>query len=351
MTNPAESFIRRTFILAQKAAGFISPNPLVGAIIVKNGKIIAEGYHGACGGNHAERVAILKLAGKKPVKNCARGATLYVNLEPCAHYGKTPPCTDIIIEAGIKKVVFAIRDPNPIVSKLNSIRILQKAGIEVVYPVLEKEARELNKVFLKNQIRKLPYITLKSAVTRDGKIADAQGKSKWITGKEARTLVHKQRLLHDAVLVGKNTVLKDNPRLNIRLPGIKKENYKIILGARSQFPKNTKLLKDPNAFFVTTSPPTEPRGKILVASNLKKLLSNLYKEHNICSILVEGGAAVNTSFLKAGLVDEWQLFIAPKVFGKDALPVFDKRVLKKIRKAKICAVQKLGKDVLLKFLF
>ena len=344
----SEFFIRRTFALAQQAAGFVSPNPLVGAVIVKDGKIIAEGYHRAYGKNHAEREAILKLAGKKLVKNCARGATLYVNLEPCAHHGKTPPCTDIIIEAGIKKVVFAVRDPNPKMKKLNSVRILKKAGIKVVYPVLEKEARELNKFFFKNQTKHLPYITLKSAVTLDGKIADARGKSKWITGRKARAAVHQLRLAHDAVLVGKNTVLKDNPRLNIRLPGIKKENYKIVLGARNQFPKNTKLLKDRKAIFVDSS-----------ASSLKELLSRLYKKQHICSILVEGGAAVNTSFLQAGLIDEWQLFIAPKVFGKNALPVFEKSrvspgTLRKgvfPAKAKICSVQKIGEDYLLKILF
>lgn len=339
--TPHEKFIRRTFALAGKGAGFTSPNPLVGAVIVRNEKIVAEGYHRAYGQNHAEREAILKLAGKKPLKNCARGATLYVNLEPCAHHGKTPPCTDIIIESGIKKVVFAMRDPNPQVRKLNSAQILEKAGIKTVYPVLEKEARELNKIFYKNQTQKLPYITLKSAMTLDGKIADARGRSQWLTGDEARAAVQQLRFAHDAVFVGKNTVLKDNPSLNIRLPGVKKENYKIVLGRRQDFPKNTKLLKDPRAIFTAER-------------NFKKLLAKLYKENNICSILVEGGAAVNTAFLKSGLANEWHLFIAPKILGQNALPVFNNLGIRKLADfipGKIQSAEKIGADVLLKIIF
>jgi diaminohydroxyphosphoribosylaminopyrimidine deaminase/5-amino-6-(5-phosphoribosylamino)uracil reductase len=335
-------FLRRTFTLAERGRGFVSPNPLVGAVIVKNGKILAEGWHEKYGGHHAERAAILKLASVSAplnarVKNCARGATIYVNLEPCAHHGQTPPCTDIIIEAGIKKVVFAVRDPNPKVRKLDPARILKKAGLEVVYPVLEQEARELNKVFFKNQTQGLPYITLKSAVTLDGKIADARGRSKWFTVAEARAEVQKLRLTHDAVLVGKNTVLQDNPRLNIRLPGIKKENYKIVLGARGQFPSGTKLLKDPQAIFTTER-------------DLKKLLVELYQKYQICSVLVEGGAAVNTSFLQSALVDEWQLFIAPKILGGGALPVVGDLGINKLSEfyqAKIHSIQQIGGDVLL----
>jgi len=212
--------------------------------------------------------------------------------------------------------------------------------MEVVYPVLENEARELNKVFFKNQTQGLPYITLKSAVSLDGKIAGARGAGKWITGSKARAAVHQLRLEYDAVLVGKNTVLQDNPRLNIRLPGIKKDNYKIILGSRRSFPKNTKLLRDPQTIFATER-------------NLKKLLGGLYRRYNICSILVEGGAAVNTSFLKAGLIDEWQLFIAPKILGRDALPVFQnpgRKDLEKIRSGKIRSVQKFGRDIKLEIL-
>ncbi|MDR1997104.1 MAG: bifunctional diaminohydroxyphosphoribosylaminopyrimidine deaminase/5-amino-6-(5-phosphoribosylamino)uracil reductase RibD [Candidatus Margulisbacteria bacterium] len=336
MPDSAEYFMRAALRLAERGRGFVSPNPLVGAVIVRNGRIIARGWHAACGQVHAERAAILALAGQRPVKNCASGATIYVNLEPCAHHGRTPPCTDIIIEAGIKKVVFALRDPNPKVHKLNPVHILQKAGIEVVYPVLEKEARELNKIFFKNQQEHLPYVTLKSAVTLDGKIADARGRSKWITGAGARAAVHKLRLAHDAVLVGKNTVLLDNPRLNIRIPGVKKENYKIILGARGDFPSGTKLLKDPKAIFVKEK-------------NLTKLLRNLYQKQGICSLLVEGGSAVNTAFLKAGLVDEWQLFIAPKLLG-GGLPALGELGLRRIARAKSASIhfaRFYGQDLLL----
>ncbi|MDR2431546.1 MAG: bifunctional diaminohydroxyphosphoribosylaminopyrimidine deaminase/5-amino-6-(5-phosphoribosylamino)uracil reductase RibD [Candidatus Margulisbacteria bacterium] len=329
--------MRRACALARRGAGFVSPNPLVGAVIVKNGKILAEGHHRAYGKNHAEREAILKLAGQNPVKNCARGAALYVNLEPCAHYGRTPPCAGLIIEAGIKKVVFALRDPNPQVRRRDPVRLLRKAGVEVAYPCLESEARELNKIFLKNQTRNRPYITLKSAMTLDGRIADARGRSQWLTGEPARAAVHRLRLIYDAVLVGKNTVLKDNPRLNIRLPGIKKENYKIILGARADFPKNTNLLQDPRALFL---------GRNI---KLKNALRALYQKHRICSVLVEGGQTVNTAFLKSGLVDEWQLFVAPKVLGDDALPVLGGLGIKNLDCAKnfrAHSVKKLGRDFL-----
>jgi diaminohydroxyphosphoribosylaminopyrimidine deaminase/5-amino-6-(5-phosphoribosylamino)uracil reductase len=350
MANPDNIFMRRAFALAERGRGFVSPNPLVGAVIVQNGQILAEGCHRACGKNHAEREAILQLAGKKPVKNCARGATLYVSLEPCAHHGQTPPCTDIIIESGIKKVVFAVRDPNPKVRRLDPARLLKKAGLEVVYPVLEQEARELNKVFFHNQTTGLPYITLKSAATLDGKIADARGNSKWITGAEARAAVQRLRLAHDAVLVGKNTVLQDNPRLNIRLPGIKKENYKIVLGARGDFPRRTKLLNDPKAIFLGDEIDCLDK----TPSALKKALRFLYEKFRICSILVEGGAAVNTAFLQSGLVKEWQLFIAPKILGGAALPVCGELGVNKLSgfyPAKIHSVQKIGKDVLLDIRF
>ncbi|MDR1453315.1 MAG: bifunctional diaminohydroxyphosphoribosylaminopyrimidine deaminase/5-amino-6-(5-phosphoribosylamino)uracil reductase RibD [Candidatus Margulisbacteria bacterium] len=355
MQNQDEFFMRRAFELARKGTGYVSPNPLVGAVIVKGGKIIAEGYHRACGKNHAEREAILNLAGKNPIKNCARGAALYVSLEPCAHHGRTPPCTDIIIEAGIKKVVFAVRDPDPQVHGLDPARLLKKAGLEVVYPVLEAEARELNKVFFHNQTAGLPYITLKSAVTLDGKIADARGRSKWITGPEARAAGQRLRLAHDAVLVGKNTVLQDDPRLNIRLPGIKKENYKIVLGARGDFPRGVKLLNDPQALFLGDIAKGLPaQGNIHSAAALKKALRFLYRKFQICSILVEGGAAVNTAFLKSGLVNEWRLFIAPKILGGGALPVFGELGINKLSEfyhAKICSVQEIGGDLLLKILF
>ncbi|GBR76504.1 5-amino-6-(5-phosphoribosylamino)uracil reductase [Candidatus Termititenax persephonae] len=344
-----EYFMRRTFTLAERGHGFVSPNPLVGAVIVRDGKILAEGWHEKYGGYHAERNAILKLAGKKPVKNCARGATIYVNLEPCAHYGQTPPCTDIISVAGIKQVVFAVRDPNPQVRKLNPRRVLRRAGIEVAYPVLAAEARELNKVFFKNQTQGLPYVTLKSAATLDGKIGLRQDPSpvatrrrdEWLTGPEARAEAQKMRLAHDAVLVGKNTVRLDNPRLNIRLPGIRRANYKIVLGARGQFPPSTKLLKDPKAIFTAER-------------DLKKLLAGLYQEHKICSVLVEGGAAVNTSFLQSGLVDEWQLFLAPKILGGDALSIFNSLGIAKLAdfySASLRSVRQVGADVLLNIRF
>ncbi|EFK95300.1 Riboflavin biosynthesis protein ribD [sediment metagenome] len=167
LASQNQQFIRKTFELAKLGEGKVSPNPLVGAVIVKNGKILATGYHESFGSAHAERAAILKLAKKKPIKNCALGTTLYVSLEPCNHYGKTPPCTDIIIEAGIKRVYFGVHDPHPLVAKNNSLKILRIAGVEVFGPVLEQEAKLLNRIFLKNVLRQEPYYILKTAQSQD----------------------------------------------------------------------------------------------------------------------------------------------------------------------------------------
>lgn len=314
-------------MLAKKAVGCVSPNPLVGAIIVTEGKIIAEGYHQCCGGDHAERDAL------KKVKD-VNGATIYVSLEPCAHHGRTPPCTDAIIAAGISRVVFAVRDPNPKVRREDPVKILKKAGIKITYPVCEQEARELNKAFFMNHEHNRPYVIWKSAMSMNGKIG-VPNKRIMITGKSAERYVHQLRYQVDAVLVGAGTVRTDNPQLTCRLPGKKKMLWKIILGSKKSFSKNTKLLKDPQAIFVEDS------------RNLKKTLQWLYREYKIGSILVEGGSQVNTSFLKAGLIDEVHLFVAKKkITEANALDlVTDRRMLKKIR---IHEIKKIGKDLLWK---
>lgn len=337
--NIHEKYIHRTFTLARQGLGTVAPNPLVGAVIVKNGKIIAEGYHQCCGHDHAERDALKKLASRGNFKNCARGATIYISLEPCSHHGRTPPCTDLIIEAGIKEVYFAVRDPNPKVRAKDSVQQLEQAGIKVHYPILEVEARELNKVFFTNVEKQRPYIIWKAGMSLDGKIATARGQSKWITGEESRAKVQELRYTVDAVLVGQNTVIKDNPSLTCRIPGKDKTLIKIILGDRKKMPKNTKLLKDPYALFIT-----HPQ-------DLKKMLEHLYKEQKICSILVEGGSTINDSFLRAGLVDEFYLFIAPKIIGgKKAIPVVGGQgfpTLAKALSAKKITTTHCGQDLLI----
>lgn len=301
-----EKYMRRTFALAKQGLGSVTPNPLVGAVVVKNGKVIAEGYHQCCGGDHAERDALKKLARKGSFKNCARGASIYISLEPCSHHGRTPPCTDLLLEAGIKKVYFAIRDPHPAVRAKDSVTQLEAAGIAVHYPLLEKEARELNKVFFTNVERGRPYIIWKAGMSLDGKIATARGESKWITGEVSRAKAQNLRYSVDAILVGANTVIQDDPSLDCRLPDKEKTLIKLVLGDRKKMPKHTKLLKDPYALFI-------PHPK-----DLKKTLEQLYQEQKVCSILVEGGGAINDSFLRAGLVDEFYLFVAPKIIGGQA---------------------------------
>jgi len=204
------AFVRKTFSLARKGSGSVSPNPLVGALIVKGGKVISTGYHKAAGGKHAEIIAIDR-AGKK-----AKSATLYVNLEPCVHSGRTGPCCDAIIEAGIKRVVFACGDPNPLVNGKGKDK-LKRAGIDVLSGIFEEEAKELNKVFFKFITTGKPYVIMKSAASLDGKIATSTGESKWITGIESRKFVHKLRASVDAILIGSKTLKADNPLLDCRL--------------------------------------------------------------------------------------------------------------------------------------
>ncbi len=298
-----EKYIRRSFILARLGLGSVAPNPLVGAVVVKNGKVIAEGYHQCCGGDHAERDALRKLTKKGSFKNCARGATIYISLEPCSHQGRTPPCTDLLIEAGVKTVYFAIRDPHPTVRAKDSVAQLEAAGLKVHYPILEAEARDLNKAFFTNVEKKRPYVIWKAGMSLDGKIATARGESKWITGEASRAKAQELRYTVDAVLVGAKTVITDNPSLDCRLPNKEKTLIKIILGSRKAMPKKTKLLQDPYALFIPHP------------ADLKKTLEQLYQEQKICSILVEGGGTINDAFLRAGLVDEFYLFVAPKIIG------------------------------------
>ena len=306
-----EKLMKRCFTLAKKAKGENMPNPFVGAIVYdeKKSEIISEGYHKKYGEAHAEVEAI------KNAKGNTKNKTIIVNLEPCSHYGKTPPCADLIIKSGFKKVVIAQIDPNPLV-KSKGVEKLKNAGLEVITEVLEKEALELNKVFNKNIISKMPYVMLKTATTLDGKIATLSGKSKWITNEKARNKVQKLRSEYQAIMSGSGTILKDNPRLNVRLKN-KKSPIRIIFDPNNKIPLDYNVFSDDgvrkiliNNHKVNLSKDMEQLG----FKDFKTLFSELF-EKGIYSIMIEAGQGLNSELLRNDLVDEINQFVAPKIFG------------------------------------
>ncbi len=321
-----EFYMKQAIQLARRGKGKVHPNPYVGAVIVKNNRVLSRGYHACFGGPHAEIDAISKLSPSE-LKN----AVLYVNLEPCTHYGKTPPCTDAIFRSGIRKVVVGMADPNPLVHE-KGIRKLEQSGVEVRTSVLEKACLELNEVYIKCLKKKRPFVTLKIAQTLDGKIATSSGLSRWITGSDSRKRVHKMRNESDAILVGINTVIQDNPELTVRL-GRGRQIKKIVLDSRLRIPDKAGILtnNDPeNTILVTTlnaSPErikalkekrveiwilkADPAGQVDMTSLWKKCFKK-----GIYSVLVEGGKGIFTSALRSGEVDRIVLFTAPKLFGE-----------------------------------
>lgn len=318
-----EDYMRRALQIAQYAEGRTSPNPLVGAVVVNDGRIVGMGWHRKAGTEHAE-VHALRQAGQ-----LAKGATVYVTLEPCSHYGRTPPCSQALIDAGVKQVVVAMADPNPLVAG-RGIAMLKNAGIEVVEGILPDEAAALNEVFLKWITEKMPFVVMKTAMTLDGKIATYTGESKWITNEMSRQYVHKLRDKYDAILVGIGTVLADNPSLTARLPdGTGKNPVRIIVDSKGRTPLAANVLNDGLAatiIAVTNQAPEntiaalkEKGADVLVVNegdkvDLTKLLAKL-AARNISGILVEGGAAINDSLVQAQLVDKVHAFIAPKIIG------------------------------------
>lgn len=317
------TFMQKALELAAKGKGRTSPNPMVGAVIVKDGEIIAQGYHKKAGTPHAEVIA-LKKAGYQ-----AKGATLYVTLEPCCHTDKkTPPCTRAIIQSGITKVIAAMTDPNPKVSG-QGMRELRKAGITTKTGVLKSKASRLNEAFIKYITQKEPFVLLKIAQSIDGKIATAKGESKWITGGKAREHVHKLRHELDALLVGIGTVKKDNPSLDCRVKG-GQNPYRIIVDSSLQIPVNSKVLKyTDNKTIVATTDKAAPEKinrltkhgvKVLVITSkqgrvdLKQLMKQLGKL-NIISVMIEGGSSISAAALSSKIVDKVMFFVAPKIIG------------------------------------
>jgi diaminohydroxyphosphoribosylaminopyrimidine deaminase/5-amino-6-(5-phosphoribosylamino)uracil reductase len=355
-----EQYMNIALSLAKRGRGRVSPNPLVGAVLVKDGRIVGRGFHQRVGGPHAE-VNALKNAG-----GMAKGADLYINLEPCCHFGKTPPCTDALIKNKIKRVFVGMTDPNPLVSR-KGIEQLVRAGIQVKTGILEEKARRLNEVFIKYITAKVPFVILKVASTFDGKIATRTGDARWITGEKSRTFVHQLRNEVDAVLVGIGTVKKDDPMLTTRLPqGKGRDPHRIVLDTHLTIPLSSKVLhlNSQAKTIIATAPYASPRkmkkleelgvtiltiptrkGKL----DLKALLKELGRME-ITSVMVEGGRETITSFLEEGLADKLYLFYAPKIImGKEAIGITAGRgvaLLKEAIQISEVEVKKLGDDVL-----
>ena len=332
LINSDLKFICQTLRVARRGYGRTSPNPMVGAVLVKNGKVIGQGWHHRAGEPHGEIEAIRDA---QRWGNSIRGATLYVSLEPCCTHGRTPPCTEAILAAGIKRVVVAAQDPNPAHAG-KGLKILRKAGVVVTVGLLADEATELNEAFNQWIVHRTPFVTVKAAMSLDGKIATVAGESKWITGEKARAYGMNLRIGADAILVGVNTVVKDNPRLTIRDLKFKgKLLRRIILDPNARTPLKSNIIsEDPSGLttiIVTKAAPKKrvvalqrqvnvivaptQRGKI----NLRWLLKKLGRE-NVTSLLVEGGGETNASFLLSGLAHRIAFFYAPMVIGGRTAP-------------------------------
>ena len=325
-------FMLRAIELAERGRGFTNPNPVVGAVVVKDGRIIGEGYHEKYGQLHAERNALASLT--EP----ALGATIYVTLEPCCHYGKTPPCTEAIIEHGLAKVVIGSRDPNPKVAGKGA-RILRDHGIDVTEDFMMEECDRLNPVFFHYITTGLPYVVCKYAMTADGKIATREGLSKWITGEKAREHVHRLRHNLSSIMVGIETVLKDDPMLNTRLAGLTSP-VRVICDSRLRLPLESNICRtageletiDVCAFtrededYLARKSNLENRGVEVInlpgddgKVDLRKLMRVL-GERKLDSVLLEGGGALNESAFRAGIVNEVLVYVAPKIFGGSDSP-------------------------------
>jgi diaminohydroxyphosphoribosylaminopyrimidine deaminase/5-amino-6-(5-phosphoribosylamino)uracil reductase len=318
-------YMKRAIELAKKGKGYTNPNPMVGAVIVKNGQIIGEGYHKKYGEAHAE-VNAFNNATVDP-----KGATMYVTLEPCAHHGNTPPCAEKIVEKQIKKVVIGLVDPNPLVNH-KGIEILEAAGVEVITGILSEEIKEMNEIFYHFIQNKTPYVIMKTAMSLDGKIATKTGDSKWISNEKARYFGHELRHEVSGILVGINTVLIDNPQLTTRLKGTEgKDPHRIVLDSTLKIPLDSKILNlksEAKTFIATTEKASKEKiarleslgVEVISTQSVKNqvdlhALMKILGAYNIDSLLIEGGGTVNFSFLKNNLVHKIYTFIAPMIIG------------------------------------
>jgi diaminohydroxyphosphoribosylaminopyrimidine deaminase/5-amino-6-(5-phosphoribosylamino)uracil reductase len=360
-----EKFLRKAIALAKKARGKTSPNPLVGAVIVKDKEIIGSGYHKTAGHPHAEINAI------NSAKKSVKGAALYLNLEPCCHHGKTPPCTDAIIKSGIKEVYAGMLDPNPLVAG-KGVEELRAHGIKVVTGILEDKCSKLNEAFIKFITKKAPFVILKSAATLDGKIASASGDSKWITNEKSRAFVHRLRSEADAVLIGSGTLIKDDPKLTVRLKGKRAKNpVRVILDRALKIDEKANVLKglsDAETIIFTGGNADKKKAARLADKgvklitvpekagrlDLRSVLKRLAKE-GITSVLVEGGAEVNSAFVNEKLADKMFLFFAPKLLlGGSAKPVFagaSKDLIKNAINVNLNKIRRFDDDLMVEFYF
>lgn len=354
-----KEFMERAIELAAMGEGFVNPNPLVGAVIVKNDKIIGEGYHERFGHPHAERNAI---------KNCKEdmtGAEIYVTLEPCCHYGKNPPCTRAIIESGIKKVYVGSADPNPLVAG-KGIEELRNAGIEVVENVMREECDALNKIFFHYITTNRPYVILKTAMSIDGKTAAYTGHSRWITNERSRRDVHRNRKKAAAIMVGVGTVLSDDPILNCRYEN-PSNPIRIVCDSKLRTPVWSKLVR--TAKDIPTYIATQSQDRELVARLQAENVNIIHMPTNtsgidlnylmdklgsmkIDSVIIEGGASLHTSALKAGIVDKIQVYIAPKIIGREGINAFGCMGVKRVDECVELGVPKitvLDNDILVEY--
>lgn len=358
-----EKYMRMAISLAKKGIGKTSPNPAVGAVLIKDGKVIAQAYHRRAGSMHAEALAIER-AGKR-----ARGSTLYCTLEACTHYGRTPPCVDAILASGIKRAVFAAKDPNPI-NCGRGIEMLKKAGIETRCGILVSLSADLNKPFIKFMKKRLPYVTIKMAQSIDGKIADSRGRSKWITSEPSRRFAHKLRAENDAVMVGINTVLKDDPLLTCRAYHRSgRQPLRIVLDTNLRIPPHSRLLKNlkierKNVLIVAGEGASlnkkaelEKRGAKVILLPRKKGQVNLgylmryLADMNIMSVLCEGGGELSASLLKDKLADEVFFFTSPRIIGGRTSPTSCGGLYGDIRrsvKLKSVKLRRIGDDILIR---
>ncbi len=374
--NTEEKFIQLALELALKGKGRTSPNPMVGAVVVKGSKVVGCGYHRRVGGPHAEVSALNMAEGK------AKGASLYVNLEPCSVFGRTPPCVEKIISSGISEVIIAMEDPNPL-NNGRGIKLLRSSGIKVKVGILKKGAIKINEVFIKYITKRLPFLTVKIAQSLDGKIATKGGDSQWITGSRARRYVHQLRRETDAVLVGVNTIIKDNPLLTSRLRYAKNiseetQPIKIVVDSRLKTPPHARIFsqRSPAKVIIATTKCAPPKkikqlgryAEIIAFSaqdnrvnpvrnrrysnrvNLQDLMRTL-AEREITSVFVEGGGELTASLLKEKLVDKVLFFIAPKIVGgRDAITSVEGEGILKVSQAirlKGIEITRFGEDILL----
>lgn len=354
-----EKYMKLAMQLAGNAIGRTSPNPLVGAVIVKDNRVVGCGWHRKAGTPHAE-VHALNQAGE-----LAQGADVYVTLEPCAHYGKTPPCSKALVEAKVKNVYGGLLDVNPKVAG-KGFKILEDAGIHVEYGFLQDELRKQNEVFFKWIEHKKPFIVLKAAMTLDGKIATATGQSKWITNETSRAYGYKLRDIYDGIMVGINTVIEDNPMLTARVDG-GKNPIRIVVDSSLKIDINANVVQDKSAKTIVATTDKADKDKILKLQaqdvdvivvdkdendkvDIEKLL-DILGQQNICSILVEGGATLSGSFVAKKLVDKVYFFIAPKIVGgKEAkTPVAGTGILnlQEALALKDIQIEKLEEDILI----